>query len=104
LLGEARATDLAVNIILPWFWARARAGKNDSLAAAAEARYLAWPAAEDNSLLRLARHRLLGEHGNMRVKRAASQQGMLQIIHDFCDQSNALCQDCTFPDLVRSCC
>jgi hypothetical protein len=103
LLGAARATDLAVNTILPWFWSRAQAGKNDALAAAAQARYQAWPAAEDNSLLRLARHRLLGDQGNMRVKFAASQQGLLQIIHDFCDQSNALCQDCTFPDLVRSC-
>jgi hypothetical protein len=102
LLGEARATDLAINIILPWFWARARAGKNDALAAVAEARYLAWPAAQDNSLLRLARQRLLGGERNSRSKSAASQQGLLQIIHDFCDQSNALCADCTFPDLVRN--
>jgi hypothetical protein len=104
LLGESRATDLAINIILPWFWARARAGKNDALAAAAEERYLAWPVAQDNSLLRLARHRLLGGQGAIRLKTASSQQGLLQIIHDFCDQSNSLCADCTFPDLVRSCC
>jgi hypothetical protein len=103
LLGESRATDLAINIILPWFWARARAGKNDALAAAAEERYLAWPAAQDNALLRLARHRLLGEQGAIRFKSASGQQGLLQIIHDFCDQSNSLCVDCTFPDLVRNC-
>ncbi|HEX4119298.1 MAG TPA: DUF2851 family protein, partial [Verrucomicrobiae bacterium] len=29
LLGESRATDLAINVIIPWFWTRARAGKND---------------------------------------------------------------------------
>jgi len=104
LLGESRATDLAVNIILPWFWARARAGKNDALAANAEARYLAWPAAQDNSLLRLARLRLLGGQAKPRFKTAAVQQGLMQIIHDFCDQTNSLCADCTFPDLVRSCC
>jgi hypothetical protein len=103
LLGESRATDLAINIILPWFGARARAGKNDALAAAARERYLAWPAAQDNSLLRLARHRLLGGQGSIRLSTAASQQGLLQIIHDFCDQTNALCADCTFPDLVRNC-
>jgi hypothetical protein len=101
LLGESRVTDLAINIILPWFWARARAGQNETLAKVAQERFLAWPAAQDNSLLRLARHRLLGELGNIRSKSAASQQGLLQIIHDFCDQSNALCADCTFPDLVR---
>jgi Protein of unknown function (DUF2851) len=103
LLGESRATDLAINIILPWFWARARAGKNDALAAAAEKRYLAWPAAQDNSLLRLARHRLLGGLASIRLKTASSQQGLLQIIHDFCDQTDALCTDCRFPDLVRNC-
>ena len=103
LLGESRATDLAINIILPWFWARARAGKNDSLAASAEARYLDWPAAQDNALLRLARQRLLGGQGAIRLKFASAQQGLLQIIHDFCDQTNSLCADCTFPDLVRSC-
>jgi hypothetical protein len=103
LLGELRTTDLAINVILPWFWARARAGRNDTLAAAAEQRYLAWPGAQDNSLLRLARHRLLGGQGTIRLKTAASQQGLLQIVHDFCDQSNSLCADCTFPDLVRSC-
>ena len=102
LLGESRATDLAVNVILPWFWARARAGRNDALAAAAQKRYLDWPAAQDNALLRLARHRLLGGRETGRLKSAASQQGLLQIIHDFCDHSNSLCADCAFPDLVRT--
>jgi hypothetical protein len=102
LLGESRATDLAINIILPWFWARARAGKNDALAACALERYLTWPAAQDNSLLRLARQRLLGDQGPIRFKSASGQQGLMQIIHDFCDQTNSLCTDCAFPDLVRS--
>ena len=104
LLGESRATDLAINVILPWFWARARAGQNEALSAAAQRRYLSWPAAQDNSLLRLARQRLLGGQGSVKFKSASTQQGLLQIIHDFCDRTNALCTDCTFPDLVRSCC
>lgn len=103
LLGEERTTDLAINIILPWFWARARTGKSDTLARTAEERYLAWPAAQNNSLLRLARHRLLGGEGSIPLRSASSQQGLLQIIHDFCDQTNALCTDCSFPDLVRNC-
>lgn len=103
LLGETRATDLAINAILPWFWARARAGGNEALAATARARYLAWPAAQDNALLRLARHRLLGGQRTIHFKTASSQQGLLQIIHDFCDQTNALCTGCALPDLVRSC-
>jgi hypothetical protein len=102
LLGESRASDLAINAILPWFWARARAGKNDHLAEVAEERYLRWPEAQDNSLLRLARQRLLGGESSVPLKTAASQQGLLQIIHDFCDHSDALCTDCAFPDLVRA--
>jgi hypothetical protein len=102
LLGESRATDMAINVIIPWFWTRARAGKNERLAAIAEQRYRAWPEAQDNTLLRLARHRLLGERPEMRLKTAASQQGLLQILHDFCDQTDALCTDCVFPNLVRA--
>jgi hypothetical protein len=68
-----------------------------------EGRYLAWPTAQDNALLRLARHYLLGGHAATRFKTAATQQGLLQIVHDFCDQTNSLCTDCTFPDLVRTC-
>jgi hypothetical protein len=29
------------------------------------------------------------------------QQGLLQLARDFCDQSNVLCEDCEFPELVR---
>ncbi len=101
ILGEQRTTDLAINVILPWFWARANAGKNAALTAAAESRYLAWPAAQDNSILRLARQRLIGGQRTVRLGTAAAQQGLHQITHDFCDRTNALCQDCTFPDLVK---
>jgi hypothetical protein len=101
LLGAARVADLAVNVILPWFWIRARAGRHESMRQTAEARYLAWPAAQDNALLRLARRRLLGRGNPAVAPSAAAQQGLLQIIRDFCDHSNALCADCSFPGLVR---
>jgi len=67
----------------------------------AEARFLAWPAAQDNALLRLARRRMLGGSEPGGTGSAARQQGLLQIVHDFCDHSNAVCADCHFPDLVR---
>jgi hypothetical protein len=101
LLDESRATDLAINVILPWFWTRARAGKNQRLAQLAEQRFLAWPPAQDNSVLRLARQRLLGRQTPDCAKSAARQQGLLQIVRDFCDHSNAVCADCLFPDAVR---
>ena len=100
LLGATRMTDLAVNVLLPWFWVRAREGRNDALRAEAERRFFAWPEAQDNSVLRLARQRLLGGAARRGLRSAALQQGLLQIVRDFCDHSNALCLECPFPDLV----
>ena len=102
LLGATRVTDLAINIVLPWFWVRAREGNNARLQAEAEQRYFAWPAAEDNAVLRLARDRLLGGRKSAKLASAASQQGLLQVVRDFCDHSNALCADCKFPELVQN--
>jgi hypothetical protein len=104
LLGTSRVTDLAINVILPWFWIRARAGKNQRLEELAEKRYFTWPAAQDNSVLKLARQRLLGDRNLRKQTTAAVQQGLLQIVRDFCDHSDAVCTDCLFPDLVKSWC
>ena len=102
LLGEARVTDLAVNVVLPWLWIRAREGGNKKFPGKVERRFFAWPVAEDNSVLKLARQRLLGTSNARILKGAAQQQGLMQIDRDFCEHSNAVCADCRFPDLVRS--
>ena len=101
LLGDARVTDLAVNVVLPWLWARAVEGKNGRLQHVLEWRYFAWPPAGDNSVLRLARQRLLGTGRNCLCQSAAAQQGLIQIASDFCGRSNTLCEDCRFPELAR---
>lgn len=101
LLGEARVTDLAVNVVLPWLWIRAQEGGNEKIQREVERRFFAWPAAEDNSVLKLARQRLLGTSSPRVLKGAAAQQGLMQIVRDFCEHSNAICDDCRFPDLVR---
>jgi hypothetical protein len=102
LLGAARVTDLAVNVILPWLWIRAKAGGNEIIQREIERRFFAWPAAEDNSVLKLARQRLLGTANARILKTAAAQQGLMQITRDFCEHSNAVCDDCRFPELVQS--
>jgi hypothetical protein len=91
-----------MNVILPWFWVRAVEGKNDALREAAERRYFNWPAAGDNAVLRLARERLLGGAKAGVLRGAAAQQGLLQIVRDFCERSNALCENCRFPELARN--
>lgn len=101
LIGAARISDLAINVILPWFWIRAVRGKNAELQQRAEQIYFKWPASDDNSVLRLARQRLLGNRTSRRVFTGAEQQGLHQIVKDFCEHSNAICAECHFPDLVR---
>lgn len=102
LLGRQRVTDLAINVVLPWLYVRALAGRNESLARKVEGRYFLWPAGEDNAILKLARQRLFGGAKANYLKTAAEQQGVLQIVRDFCDYSNAACENCAFPDLLRA--
>src|ERR1017187_928381 len=101
LLGDSRVTDLAVNVILPWLWTRAAEGKNGRLQRVIEHRYAAWPQAEDNSILKLARQRLLGVGRSHVLRSASAQQGLIQITRDFCEHSNAICENCRFPELGR---
>ena len=101
LLGAARLTDIAANVVLPWLWIRALEGKAITLQEEMEKRYFEWPASEDNAVLRLARRRLLGKDSLAPFKSAAAQQGLMQIVRDFCEHSDALCAGCRFPELVR---
>ncbi len=104
LLGPQRITDLAVNVVLPWLHMRAVIGGNEDLRQVAETRYFAWPASDDNATLRLARERILGSTRKSLFRSAALQQGLLQIERDFCQQSNAVCEHCPFPDLATRVC
>lgn len=102
LLGASRVSDLAVNVILPWLWIRAFEGKNSDLQNEVERRFNSWAASEDNAVLRLARQRLLGGASRRTLRTAAEQQGLIQIVRDFCDHSNAICENCRFPELVKN--
>ncbi|HEY1788606.1 MAG TPA: DUF2851 family protein [Verrucomicrobiae bacterium] len=101
LLGAGRVTDLAVNVILPWLWMRADEGGSEKIRTEIERRFFAWPPAKDNSILKLARQRLLGTSNAKILKTAAAQQGLIQIVRDFCDRTNATCDDCKFPEMVQ---
>ena len=102
LLGKTRLTDLAINVVLPWLWTRAAEGHTEAMQQRIEHRYFSWPAAQDNSLLRLARERLLGGASPRALPTAAAQQGLLQMIRDFCDHSNSVCEACKLPQLVSA--
>lgn len=102
LLGSARLTDLAINVILPWLWARADTGGEREAATRVESLYTQWSPGEDNAVLKLARARLFGTETLPLRRTAAVQQGLLQIVRDFCGHSNAVCRNCAFPGLVTT--
>lgn len=102
LLGLPRVTDLAINVILPWLWVRAGLVQNDTMRKRAEECYLHWPLIQDNAILRFARGRLFGKGSLPACQMACDQLGILQIVHDFCNNADALCAGCGFPDLVAS--
>jgi len=92
LLGLGRVSDLGVNVVLPWLYARTSGDGvrgAEGLRDRVTDRYFAWRATEDNSVLRLARKRLLasgsgpGYELQVKFSRAALQQGLLQIVRDF---------------------
>ena len=101
LIGIQRSTDIAANVVLPWLWAVAREGKRDAVLNNMEQRYLVWPKTSDNAVLRRARLRLLGNRTIGLSARLAVQQGLHQIVRDYCNASDSLCQGCRFPEVVR---
>ena len=101
LLGDARLSDIAMNVFLPWVWGRVGTGPSGQTREEVERRYFAWPQAQDNATLKLARDRLLsGDRNKCSLRKAAMQQGLLQIVSDFCEHSDALCRQCPFPGWV----
>jgi hypothetical protein len=102
LLGSARLTDMAVNVVLPWFWMRAKSSGNAALQKSAVHRYEVWPKSEDNVEIRKLCRRMLGGQHHFKFRLAMEQQGLLQLAKDFCKQSNALCQDCRLMQMVQN--
>lgn len=101
-LGDSRAVELAVNVILPWFWSRAKADGNQAAMQRAERLFSRFPRSGENRLLKDGCSRLLGREDAKVLAAAIDQQGLLQILRDFCAHSNALCENCRFPKLVLS--
>ena len=101
-LGDSRAIELAVNVILPWFWSRAKADGNKAAMQRAERLFNRFPRSGENRLLKDGCSRLLGREDVKVLAAAIDQQGLLQILRDFCAHSNALCENCRLPKLVLS--
>ncbi len=78
-IGRARAGDMAVNVVLPFFHALACQRGDRRLAAAALALYRDYPSLQDNELTREMCRHLLPEGWKEVVTSARRQQGLLHL-------------------------
>ena len=101
LIGIDRATDIAINIVLPWLLAVSRENSDTAGEERVKELYLRWKPAQDNALLKLARKRILGAFSTDATPTAATQQGLIQIVKNFCENSDSICTGCKFPDKIE---
>jgi hypothetical protein len=90
VLGEGRASDIMVNVLLPFTYARGRSAGRPGLATASLAAYRDYPRLADNALLRHMRLQL--RIGRPVVNSARRQQGLLHIYRTLCTQGR--CEHC----------
>ncbi len=105
LTGAERTNELVINVILPWLLARTRSSLSEhdgDPIQRIKRLYFHWPRAADNALLKMARMRLLSGRKCGWIQSAADQQGLLQILADFCSHTNATCEHCLFPEVVQA--
>jgi hypothetical protein len=98
LLGEARARDIIVNVLLPALHALGLREGRDNLSALAREAYLATPKLQDNRLLKEAVHRFFMPPSRAKecLRQAAAQQGLLEIYRSFCLALDSDCDSCPF--------
>lgn len=103
LIGELRAQQILSNVLLPFAAALAEIHDDPHLLKQARERYAALPKGEMNSLLRLAAQQFFATDAEARrhLDTERRQQGMMQILLDFCVNDKSLCRHCQFPKLVE---
>ncbi|MBI3089990.1 MAG: DUF2851 family protein [Candidatus Tectomicrobia bacterium] len=102
LVGVERARILVVNVLLPAALALARQHADADVEEGLHVLYAALPKAAENSAVRFARRRMLGErsaHAGL-VTTARRQQGLQQLLRDFCSSDPGGCLTCSFPSLA----
>ena len=104
LIGPLRVQQIISNVVLPFTAAYAEVNADARLLDQVRRRYAALPHGEMNSLLRLAGQQFFATdaeaHRHLNTERR--QQGILQILLDFCVNDKSLCRDCRFPEMVES--
>jgi hypothetical protein len=99
LIGAGRALTVVVDALLPMLLLFAQHRADTSLRDAVLACYEAAPRLPDNHALRYMARRLLRDDPSLLslVTGARQQQGLLQVLTDYCGNDEGDCQGCDFP-------
>ena len=105
VLGGARAADICINIILPALKAYAiLTDRHDNSASnIPETAFLSMPSTQSNRILETAALKWFAPPGRKRniVKDAASQQGVLYIYREFCEELCGECDMCPLAHMIN---
>jgi len=82
LLGRARAAEIAVNVVLPFFYAWGQRHRRPEVTTRSLATYASYPAAGDDQVIRHLTSQLWGRP--LRLPRASQQQGCHHIFRHYC--------------------
>lgn len=86
LLGNARARDIAVNVVLPFARAWARRERRPDLSRLAGKLYRGYPALAENRLTREMTRKLTGADDFAPWRTACRQQGLIHLQRTYCDR------------------
>ncbi len=95
VLGAGRASDIMVNVLLPFTYVWARCNGRPELETAALDAYRSYPRLADNALLRHMKSQL--QIGHRTVNSARRQQGLLHVYRTLCTQGLCQCCPLSFP-------
>jgi hypothetical protein len=94
LIGQNRAADIVINVVLPVVSAYAQQWRGEELKQDAMEVYAEHPKLQDNKITRYVAHRIFHnrENGSSVVNSAMRQQGLIHLYKLFCAEQN--CQRC----------
>ena len=97
LLGESRASDIVVNILLPSLIAHANRTHNPMLGETALAVYAQYPNLSENTITRAMADEALGPRKHKAITGARRQQGLLHLYRRYCEARR--CFECPISGL-----
>jgi hypothetical protein len=92
LVGESRAADMVINILLPILVAHADTRNKSSLRARAEAVYAIYPRLSENKITKAMTDEVFGPRKRGAIDTARRQQGLIHLYHLHCEARR--CHEC----------